>query len=129
MRISVEVNEYRPNSHETLLSVDVGDGKLFSVLSYKPKTEGKRKLKEGILRSVREHQEAERNHLRKAILFGNGEVALIEWRYGSWFYSWIGKGRERSSGGSGGKTLEETIEQVKSGFSDVKGGVIWDHYC
>ncbi len=91
-------------------------------------TGAKKKLRESLNREV--HQALKEYNERKRWVIGTveGSILLIEFRYGSWGYSFMGPGRTYGGGGTTSKDdYEQTRENARKHAKDGFLGIVWEH--
>ena len=63
---------------------------------------------------------------RRLLATKQGEVLLIEWRYGQWIYHISGPGRTGAGSCMGWDTIEQCEAAAKSHAESAYGGVAWE---
>lgn len=88
----------------------------------------KKKLKESLTYEVRNALKEYNERRRWAIGTVEGSILLVEFRYGSWGYSFMGPGRKGGGGGtSSSGTYDDLLKQARKHAEDGFLGIVWEH--
>lgn len=110
-RITLDVDTWQNGQHESMAVLRIGNQSVVAN-SYKGIKDAKSKLKADVLKIV-EDSEKTRIACRRMFLLEGGEVALVEWKYGTYWVLIARPGCEHAGATSGNFTFDTACEYVR----------------